>query len=63
MLLYKTKGGGYPVKKNITEFSKQERSIITGLYQDGYEPREIAELLDMPYYEVIFILDRLIYGS
>ncbi len=50
------------MKKNISEFSKQERSTITGLYQDGYEPREIAELLDMPYYEVIFILDRLNYN-
>ena len=50
------------MKKNISVFTKEERQNITELFRNGHHPKEIATTLNIPYYEVLFILNRLVYN-
>ncbi len=48
------------MKKNITEFSKEDKLTAMQLYYEGYSPRDISCLLDWPYYNTLYILKRMI---
>ena len=48
------------MKQNITEFSREDKLTAMQLYFEGYTPRDIAALLDWPYYNTLYILRRMI---
>ena len=46
------------MRKNVQEYSKVDLRKILALYREGFTIKDIAELTDLTYYEVIYLLHK-----
>lgn len=50
------------MKKHINEFTIEDKELVIELYNEGYSVKDICILLDLSYYETVYLLQRKIDG-
>ena len=49
------------MKKHLNEYTVEEKTQAVDLYRQGYSIRDICDLLDLSYYETVYLLNRKVY--